>query len=86
MGTSGMRIRSSRSATRRVRDAWLMATAACGLAVATAGAHASGYPERFELGTPATADDIRPLAIAIPPDGRGLPQGKGDWAAGKKVY
>jgi cytochrome c len=32
------------------------------------------------------AEDIAKVAIAIRPDGEGLPAGKGDYATGKKVY
>jgi cytochrome c len=49
-------------------------------------ANAQGYPNRFELGQPATEPEIAAVAIAIPADGKGLPPGKGDYAAGKKVY
>ena len=36
--------------------------------------------------TPASPQDIAAVAIAIAPDGKGLPAGKGDYAAGKQVY
>ena len=36
--------------------------------------------------TPASTQDIAAVAIAIAPDGKGLPAGKGDYAAGKRVY
>src|SRR5437899_12458877 len=49
-------------------------------------ARAQGYPAKFDLGAPASAEDIAAVAIAIAPDGKGLPAGKGDYAAGKKVY
>jgi cytochrome c len=45
-----------------------------------------GYPSKFDFGTPASADEIASVAIAIAPDGKGLPAGKGDYASGKKVY
>jgi mono/diheme cytochrome c family protein len=55
--------------------------------VATCGAASSqGYPTTFDFGTPATDEDIAAVAIAIPADGTGLPPGKGDVAAGKRVY
>src|SRR6476469_4242000 len=49
-------------------------------------ARAQGYPSKFDFGTPASTQDIAAVAIAIAPDGKGLPAGKGDYAAGKKVY
>src|SRR6266480_2685499 len=36
--------------------------------------------------TPATAEDIAAVAIAVPADGTGLPPGKGDAVTGKQVY
>jgi S-disulfanyl-L-cysteine oxidoreductase SoxD len=48
--------------------------------------HAQGYPTKFEFGQAATEQEIAAVAIAIPADGRGLPPGKGDHAAGKLVY
>jgi S-disulfanyl-L-cysteine oxidoreductase SoxD len=60
---------------------------AAGVAVIlAAAAGAAGYPEKFEFGAPVTDTEIRAVAIAIPPDGKWLPPGKGDWGAGKKVY
>jgi len=60
------------------------AGAAC-LTLAVSGALA-GYPDDLKLGTTASPDEVRALAIAVRPDGKGLPAGNGDWAAGKKVY
>jgi cytochrome c len=48
--------------------------------------HAQGYPSQFEFGQAATEQEIAAVAIAIPADGRGLPPGRGDHAAGKVVY
>ena len=36
--------------------------------------------------TSASAQDVAAVAIAIAPDGKGLPAGKGDYATGKRVY
>src|SRR5207244_2342547 len=47
---------------------------------------APGDPNRFDVGAAASADDIAAVAIAIGSDGKGLPTGKGDYVAGKKVY
>jgi cytochrome c len=44
-----------------------------------------GYPVRFDLGTTPTPQELAEL-FAIPPDGRGLPPGKGTYAQGEKVY
>jgi len=49
-------------------------------------ARSQGYPAAFDFGAPASAEDIAAVDIAIGPDGKGLPAGKGDYAAGKKVY
>lgn len=73
----------SSSSTHR-RSSVLAAGAAC-LAF-LAGRASAGYPEDLQLGTPATAEEVRAIAIAVRPDGKGLPAGSGDWAAGKKVY
>jgi cytochrome c len=55
--------------------------------LATAGtARAQGYPTTFEFGTPASAVDIAAVAIAVGIDGKGLPPGRGDYAAGAKIY
>jgi S-disulfanyl-L-cysteine oxidoreductase SoxD len=73
----------TRSADRR-----FVVLVAAGLALtAVPGmARAQGYPGTFDFGHPASALDIAAVAIAIPPDGKGLPSGKGDYAAGKAVY
>ena len=58
-----------------------------GTAIAlTFAAYGAGYPEQYDLGAPATDAEIKAVAIAIPPDGKWLPPGKGDWAAGRKIY
>jgi mono/diheme cytochrome c family protein len=44
-----------------------------------------GYPERLDIGTAPSPQDLAQV-FAIPPDGRGLPPGKGTYAAGQKVY
>lgn len=44
------------------------------------------YPSKFDFGAPASSQDIESIAIAIAPDGKNLPAGKGDYATGKKVY
>ena len=49
-------------------------------------ARAEGYPSKYDFGAPASAQDIASVAIAIGPDGKNLPPGKGDHAAGKVVY
>lgn len=45
-----------------------------------------GSPDRFNVGTPATAADIAAQDIDVSPDGRGLPKGSGSVAQGKSVY
>ncbi len=60
------------------------ATAAIILASA-AEAQQTGYPLRLDLGTTPTAQELAKV-FAIPPDGSGLPTGKGSYAEGQKVY
>jgi len=56
------------------------------LALPTILAQAQGYPSKYDFGTTATEQEIAAVAIAIPADGKGLPQGQGDYATGKTVY
>ncbi len=49
-------------------------------------ARAQGYPSKFDFGVSASAQDVAAVAIAIAPDGTGLPVGNGDYAGGKKLY
>ena len=56
------------------------------LALPTGLAHSQGYPSKYDFGTTASEQDIAAVALAIPADGKGLPPGKGDYAAGKTVY
>src|SRR5215467_9921264 len=49
-------------------------------------ARAQGYPGAFDFGATATAQEIAAVAIAVAPDGKGLPAGKGTYAQGKTVY
>ena len=56
------------------------------LAHPTGLAHSQGYPSKYDFGTTASEQDIAAVAMAIPADGKGLPPGKGDYAAGKTVY
>jgi len=44
------------------------------------------YPERFHIGRAATAEEIQRWAVAVPPDGRGLPPGRGTAKEGATVY
>ncbi len=64
----------------------VLLVAALALIAAPEAARPQGYPGQFDFGAPAPAQDIAAIAIAIAPDGKGLPPGKGDYAAGKKVY
>ena len=73
--------------TRSVdRTCALLIAAALAAFAAPDPARAQGYPSKFDFGTPASTQDIAAVAIAIAPDGKGLPAGKGDYAAGKRVY
>jgi cytochrome c len=49
-------------------------------------ARAQGYPSTFDFGATASAQEIAAVAIAVAPDGKGLPAGKGTHATGKTVY
>src|ERR1700748_3505578 len=62
--------------------AWLLAAAL----VAPALADGQGYPSQFDFGVRPSEQEIAERAIAIPADGKGLPPGSGDYAAGKKVF
>ncbi len=42
--------------------------------------------ERYGLGRPATAEEIRAIDIDVMPDGRGLPAGRGTVAEGEATY
>jgi cytochrome c len=70
----------------RTRAALLAAgLAALGLASPDL-ARAQGYPGTFDFGATASAQEIAAVAIAVAPDGKGLPAGKGSYAQGKTVY
>jgi cytochrome c len=80
---------STRSADRRhaaPRAVALSALVALVALLAAGLARAQDYPRIFDFGAPASTADIAAVAIAIAPDGKGLPPGKGDYVAGKKVY
>lgn len=64
----------------------LAAALAAALALAPAAlAQQGGYPLRLDLGSTPTAQELAKMA-SIPPDGRGLPPGKGTYAEGQKLY
>src|SRR5258708_29573953 len=80
---------STRSADRRhaaPRAVALSGLVALVALLAPSLVRAQGYPRIFDFGAPASTADIAAVAIAIAPDGKGLPAGKGDYVAGKKVY
>jgi mono/diheme cytochrome c family protein len=72
--------------TRSVDGRRAALLAALALLAASDFARAQGYPTKFDFGATASAADIARVAIAIAPDGKGLPAGKGDYATGKNVY
>src|SRR5208337_820508 len=76
-GPAGLRVR---------RVAAVLAAAALATMFLDTVARAQGYPARFELGTTAAGQDIAPIDIAVPADGKGLPPGSGDYVKGKAVY
>jgi hypothetical protein len=47
---------------------------------------AAGPPARFGFGRPATADEIKAWDIAVRPDGKGLPPGRGTARDGVSLY
>src|SRR5260370_33230879 len=55
------------------------------LALTPTGQAQQGYPARLDLGTAITPQELAQF-FSIPADGRGLPPGKGTYAAGEKVY
>jgi len=63
----------------------LFVALAAGLVLSQAAQAQQGYPARLDLGAPVAAQDLAKV-FAIPPDGRGLPPGKGTYAEGRKVY
>src|SRR6516225_6371313 len=56
------------------------------LALPTILAHSQRYPSKYDFVMTAADQEIAAVAIAIPADGKGLPQGQGDYATGKTVY
>src|SRR5437588_8983654 len=60
------------------------ALAAALVLTATASAQ-DGYPLRLDIGAAPSVQELAQF-FAIAPDGRGLPQGRGSYAAGQKVY
>lgn len=58
---------------------------AAGLILTQAAQAQQSSPAHLDLGTPLTAQDLARV-FAIPPDGRGLPPGKGTYAEGQKIY
>jgi S-disulfanyl-L-cysteine oxidoreductase SoxD len=45
-----------------------------------------GQSPKYEVGRPATPDEIRNLGVAIAPDGSGLPEGSGTAVAGRELF
>ena len=67
--------------------AFVPAGARSGASVSSAAApQATPAVERFGLGRPATAEEIRAIDIDVMPDGRGLPPGRGTVAEGEATY
>ena len=65
-----------------LRSIFAAAAVAC---MTGAGAAEEGYPLRVGLGTTPSQPDLAQF-FAIPPDGRGLPAGKGTYAEGQRLY
>jgi mono/diheme cytochrome c family protein len=71
---------------RSVKRAQALLLSALSILAVSGLAFSQSYPSKFDLGVPASSQDIESIAIAIAPDGKNLPAGEGDYAAGKKVY
>ena len=63
----------------------LVAAAASAAWLAAAVAAPNSYPARYDFGTAPTPQELAKF-FAIPPDGAGLPPGKGTHAEGKAVF
>jgi len=48
--------------------------------------HDTNWPASFDLGRPATVQEIALLDIEVRPDGKGLPEGSGNVISGKLIY
>jgi S-disulfanyl-L-cysteine oxidoreductase SoxD len=73
---------------KRRRRRWIPALrfAAAGMTVFVAVAGALAEPKKLGIGREATGEEIAGWDIAIRPDGRGLPPGKGTAKAGEGLY
>jgi len=56
------------------------------LAMLAASVPLAAQSPTFDIGRPATAEEVRDLGAAIGPDGSGLPEGSGTVAAGRDVF
>src|SRR5437899_2492482 len=63
----------------------VLALAMMSLALACAAVLAAQSP-KFDVGRPATPEEIRELGAAIAPDGTGLPEGSGSVADGRALF
>ena len=73
------------STRNRALRAALPAAAASAAWLAAAVAAPNSYPARYDFGTTPTAQELAKF-LAIPPDGTGLPPGKGTHDEGKPVF
>ncbi len=64
---------------------WKFSAMAMVLVLAGAATLAAQSP-KYDVGRPATREEIRDLGTAIAPDGGGLPEGSGTVAAGREVF
>jgi mono/diheme cytochrome c family protein len=64
----------------------LAVVAACALAIAASAPPSAAQLPSFGLGRAPTVEEIRAWDVTIPPDGKGLPPGRGTAALGKEVY
>src|SRR5436190_17325837 len=63
----------------------VLALASTSLTLLCAAALAAQSP-KFDVGRPATPEEIRELGAAIAPDGSGLPQGAGSVEEGRAIF
>ena len=64
----------------------LLLSACLSLLASPANESEYAQPEKFDLGKPATEQEIKAQDIDVRPDGAGLPKGAGSVAEGEKIY
>jgi len=67
-------------------SSWLSRLALLAAIVLPLGVGLAGEPERYNLGTVPTPQQIAGWSIAVRPDGQGLPEGRGSVKDGDEIY